>query len=153
VFHDAFVDGDRLVLAYTALVTDQFGRPLERTERRAAVALADLGREDLAVEDLPVDHPLARAPLRGLRVPLRAGGDGPDESRAFLQVEASEDPHLTRLLLHDPPVRYTPLYASALLTTHTAPWAYPLVPLALALDVAVDPVLLFLAPAVIFVGD
>ncbi len=43
-FRQAFVDVDRLLLAYTALVTDDLGEPLARRERRAALALADLRR-------------------------------------------------------------------------------------------------------------
>src|SRR2546427_2511292 len=35
-YHDASIDGGRLLLGYSAVVSDDQGRHLERTERRAA---------------------------------------------------------------------------------------------------------------------
>ena len=48
---------------------------------------------------------------------------------------------------------YPPFYSAALTQAHTAPWAYPLVPLCAVFDAATNPVLLFFAPVVIVTGD
>jgi hypothetical protein len=99
-----------------------------------------------------VEHIQDGTPLRGRRVTLRVGADPPEGAPIFVQVEDNGD-QLTRLILHDPPAAYAPLYAGAFLTTRTPPWVYLLVPLGLAVDVVVDPVLLLLAPAVLVAGD
>lgn len=59
-----------------------------------------------------------------------------------------------RFVLHEPRGGpYAPFYSGALTRTRTAAWVYPLLPLALAVDAATDPVLLFFAPAVMVLGD
>src|SRR5206468_13074763 len=66
-YHDASIDGGRLLLGYSAVVSDDQGRHLERTERRAALALADLRRADLAVAALPVAPLAPHPPVPGRR--------------------------------------------------------------------------------------
>jgi len=153
-FHQAFVDGDRLLLAYTALVTDDLGEPLARRERRAALALADLRRGDLAADAFPVARLADDAPLGGQPAALRAGGDGRgDRSSPFLEIEEGTGRPL-RFVLHEPRGGpYVPFYSAALTRTRTAAWVYPLLPFTLAVDAATDPVLLFFAPAVMVLGD
>src|SRR6266852_3302951 len=148
-FHQAFVDGDRLLLAYTALVTDDLGEPLARRERRAALALADLRRGDLAADAFPVARLADDAPLGGQPTALGAGGDRRDRSSPFLEIEEAPSGRPLRFVLHEPRGGpYAPFYSAALTRTRTSAWVYPLLPLALAIDAATDPVLLFFAPAV-----
>ncbi len=154
-FRQAFVDVDRLLLAYTALVTDDLGEPLARRERRAALALADLRRRDLAADAFPVARLADDAPLGGQPVALGAGGDRRgDRSSPFLEIEEGTGGRPLRFVLHEPRGGpYAPFYSAGLTRTRTAAWVYPLLPLVLAVDAATDPVLLFFAPAVMVLGD
>jgi len=152
-YQDACVDGDRLLLRYTATITDHFGQPLGHRERRVAIALAHLQRADVPVEAFPFDD-IADATLRcGQPVAFHVAG-GPVPLPPLLDVENGPDGRPARLILHDAQGgAYAPLYSSALTRTRTARWVYPLLPLSLAFDAATNPVLLFFAPAVIVVGE
>jgi hypothetical protein len=66
-----------------------------------------------------------------------------------VRVEADANGRPVRLVVQD----RAPLYVSALTTTRTPLWVYPLLPLGLAVDAVSNPVLLLFAPAVIVVGD
>jgi hypothetical protein len=150
-YREVFLDGDRLLLEYTVLLTDDDGRPLGRTERHAAIALADLRRAQLPVERFPVAR-LDRASLRGQRVALSTTDIA---SPPFLELERGADGRDERFVLHDgrDDSPYAAFYSSALTRSRTALWAYPLLPVALAVDVVSNPVLLFFAPAMITIGD
>jgi len=154
-YHDASIDGGRLLLGYSAVVSDDQGRHLERTERWAALALADLRRADLAVAAFPVARLAHDAPVHGRRVALHAGRDGRlDGPPPFLEIDEGPDGRQLRFVLHETPgVPYPPFYSAALTRTRSAPWVYPLLPLSLAVDAATNPVLLFFAPAVMVLGD
>ena len=154
-YHDASIDGGHLLLAYSALVTDDLGRHPERTERRVALALTDLRRGDLAVEAFPVARLAADAPLGGEPVALHPGTDGRSAGPPpFLEIDVGPEGQHVRFVLHDTRgVPYPPFYSAALTRTRTVPWVYPLLPLSLAVDAATNPVLLFFAPAVMVLGD
>jgi hypothetical protein len=144
-YEQATLEGDRLQLRYTAMVTDDDGDPLGRRERRVAVALAELGRpvETVRVERLPDD-----APLRGTDLPLGTNGTTP-----WIDVERRSGRDV-RLRVHAASAGGSQVLESAALThRRTEPWVYPLVPLTLAFDLVTNPVLLFFAPAVILPGD
>ncbi len=152
-YHDALIDGDRLVLEYTALVTNDSGKPLGRKERRAALSLTDLRRHDLPLEAFPVEHLADDSPLGGRRLPLatdgRAGG-----SLAYLAIEAAPDGRETSFVLHDSGGGpYAPFYSSALTRTSTAPWVYPLLPIGAVVDAATVPILLTFFPVILLIGD
>jgi len=153
-YREVFVDGDHLLLAYTALVTDDLGAPLARRERRAAIALADLRRGDRTTDAFPVVRLRDDASLPGQPVALAASDHGGRGRAPFLALERGADDRPVRFVLHaageDP---YPPFYSAALTRTSTEAWVYPLLPLSLVVDVATDPVLLFFAPAVIVPGD
>jgi hypothetical protein len=148
-YRDAALDGDRLLLAYDTVVINERGRRLARRARRAAVALADLER------DLPVDaFPVVRLPddtaLTGRHVAL----DGRPGETPALEIETGPDGRQTSFVLHDAKDGPRRAFQSAALSrTHVAPWIYPLLPLAFAVDAVSNPVLLLFAPAVMMIGD
>jgi hypothetical protein len=135
----ASVEGERLLVAYTAEITDDQGEPLGRRRRRAAVSLADvragLPTERVRVEPLSDDAALGGA---GVAATLAPAADGPATIELGDGAGAAAAP---------------PLYASVLTRHGTEPWVYPLVPAALAVDAVAVPVLLFFAPGAIVVGD
>jgi hypothetical protein len=144
-YQEAALDGDRLQLRYTAMVLDDNGDRLDRRERRVAVALADLGRP---IDAVRVDPLPDATPLQGTAVPLAANGSAP-----WVEVERRNGRDV-RLRLHASSNGGPQVLESAALThRRTEPWVYPLVPLTLALDLVINPVLLFFAPAVILPGD
>jgi hypothetical protein len=149
-YQEASVDGDQLVVRYSAAVTDDDGRPLGRVDRRAAIALADLRRPDLTVERFPVRRLRERGALPGRPIAL-AGRDG---GGPILEVEDGPDGRPLRLVLTNtgdgPPGAF---YSAVLTERRTAAWVYPLLPLTLAVDAVSNPVLLFFAPAVIVFAD
>jgi len=152
-YRDAAIDGDRLVLAYTALVTDDLGYRLATAERRAAVALADLRSTDVPVERFPVTRLPDGTVLRGHRVALLSPPGTERSSGPFLVIDEGSDGRPTRAVLHADGEHFAPLYSGALARKRTALWAYPLLPFTVAFDAVTDPVLLFFAPAVIVLGD
>lgn len=138
-FHSATVTGDRLVVRYRALVTDDLGAPLGTTERAASVDLGPLRGCTCVTADAvavswtpPAVPPPADAP-RSTPVRIEAAPDG------------------TTLLLVGGDV--PPIPANALTRLDHAPWVWPLVPFAAALDAAVVPPLIAFAPAVIVMGE
>ena len=152
-YHDARIDGDRLTLVYTALVTNDAGKPLARRERRAAISLSALHRQDLLVESFPVEHLADDAPLTGRRVAI-ATQDGEGIDPPSLEVEAAPDGRQERFVLHDPVGGpYAPFYSSALTRTSTALWVYPLLPFGAAVDLATFPILLTFFPIFLSAGD
>ena len=161
VYHDAFVDHDRLLLGYTALVTDADGQPLAREERRVAIALVRLRRAEMPLEALRYEARADDVPLHGRQVGLFVGATSPNGAAAglappppFLEIINGPTGRPERLVLHDAEDnRYARFYSAAFTRRRMAPWVYPLLPLSLAIDAATNPVLLLFAPAVIVVGD
>jgi hypothetical protein len=147
-YEEAALDGDRVLLRYTALVMNDDGDPVGRRERRVAVALADLRRAGVPVDAFAVEHLPDGGPLGGTAVPLHPNGSAP-----WADVERTNGRDV-RLRLHESRDGGPKVLESAALTRRrTEPWVYPLVPVALAIDLVTNPVLLFFAPAVIVVGD
>ncbi len=142
--HEAFTSDDRLLLRYTALVTDDVDTPLARTSRWVAIPLSALGTgTPFPVEGAPVT-PLDSSDVTrasSLPEPVRVveTDDGSGETRSRRPAA---------LVIRD-----TTIPAATLTTTRTAFWVYPLVPVTLAIDAATTPVLLFFAPAVLAVGE
>jgi hypothetical protein len=152
-YHDARIDGDRLTLRYTALVTNDSGTLLARRERRAAIPLAALRRQDLPVESFPVEHLADDAPLTGRQVAI-ATQEGEGIPALYLEVATASDGREGHFVLHDPSGgSYAPFYSNALTRTTTAPWVYPLLPLGAAVDLATLPILLVFFPVFLLVGD
>lgn len=152
-YHDALIDGDRLALGYTALVTKDSGKVLARRERRAALSLTALRRQDLPVEAFPVEYLADDSPLAGRRLALE-GKDGTSGAPAYLEIETAPDGRETRFVLHDSDGGpYAPFYSSALTRTSTAPWVYPLLPFGAAVDLATFPILLFFFPVMLLIGE
>jgi hypothetical protein len=148
-YEEASLDGDRLLLRYTALVTDDVGQPLGHDERRVAIALSGL-RQSPPIDLLPVEHLAHDAPLAGQRVDLDGARDGP----LALEIHTDASGRHTAVVLHDARNgRYPPVYSSGLARARTAAWVYPVLPLAAAIDAVTNPLLLLLAPAVILPGD
>jgi hypothetical protein len=150
VYRAAELDGDRLILAYSAAVTDQFGERLGVTNRRVAIATSEL-RADVPVERLHVERLSDDGAPHGRPIPVRATASCPDGDGPFVTLADFGDE--TRVVLCERAGPVGQLYAAALVTTRTAAWAYPFVPFTLAVDAVSNPLLLILAPAVITVGD
>ena len=145
----ASVAGDRLVVRYRVLVTDDADEPRGARTVRAAVRLASL-RSPPPPACLEVEREDDAGPLGGTPVTIaRKGSPAPAPA---LEV-ASRDGRPVLLVLRTDESTYAPLPASALSRSWTAPWAYPLLPAALAIDAVGVPVLLLFAPAVILPGD
>jgi hypothetical protein len=152
-YREAFVDGDRLLLAYFVRVTDDDGRPHARRERQAAVALADLRRAHIPVDDFPLVRLADDAPLAGRRVTLHLGPIGNRDGSPALEIDERAGLH-ERFVLHDGEHgRYPPFHSRTLARTHTIPWVYALLPITVAIDLDTNPILLFFAPAVMVIGD
>lgn len=147
-FEAASLDGDRLVLRYRAAVTDDEGAPIGERRRCVAMPVASLrnARATPAVDDLPAD-----GPLPGERLPLLDASDATN-GRA-IAITHPTDGGPARLELRDGRTPSASLYANALTRSSTATWAYPLLPLAGAVDVVGVPVLVFFAPALLVMGD
>jgi hypothetical protein len=128
------VDG-HLQVAYLAQETNQFWRPLRTHRRVATVPLAQFADDALSVEDVRVERLPDDAPLAGTPVRLRIE---PEEPRLF-----AADGEGGVLFLH-----------RAVLTREwLEPWVWPLLPFVAVYDAVTVPVLLIFAPAVIIPGD
>jgi len=151
VYHEALLTEDRLVLRYTAIETNDIGRPTGRHERQVALALADLARDDVPVDAFPVEQLSDHAVVAGRPVALRRGGA--TAPALCLDLDATPDGRDVGFVLQEDGRRSAPFHSVALTRSRTVPWVYPLLPLSLAADAAIDPVLFLFAPAVIGVGD
>jgi hypothetical protein len=150
-FEAASLDGDRLVLRYRTLISDDDGTPLGTGMRRVAVPVEAVRKGDLSVvasesEELPDRGSLAGRPLE-----LTCGLE--QSSLPCIEISTAPDGRPARLVLRDGGTTYAPFYANAFARSETARWAYPLLPAAAAVDAVGVPVLIFFAPAVIAVGD
>ena len=154
----AAVDGDRLVVRYTAEVQNDAGERLGTTEGAAAVPLATLRAAESPAADAV--SPVWLSPSRaGSGVPIaiervdRSGGAatcaGP-----VLEVVA-KDGRDTALVWRDAPGAppHAPVPLAAFTRSRTAPWAWPLMPPMLAVDAVLTPVLVILAPSVMVLGE
>jgi len=154
----AAVDGDRLVVRYTAEVQNDAGDRLGTADGAAAIPLATLR----AATSPPADavSPSWLSPSRsGSGVPVtieRAGrdGGGPTCGGPVLEVVA-KDGRDTALVWRDAPGAppHAPVPLAALTRSRTAPWAWPLMPPMLAVDAVLTPVLIVLAPSVMVLGE
>ncbi|MGH7894641.1 MAG: hypothetical protein ACREQL_08225 [Candidatus Binatia bacterium] len=150
-FEAASLDGDRLVLRYRALVTDDDGEAIGAVQRRAAVSV-DALREGMATVGAPRIELLPdQGPLDGRPLPLVAADDGVARPRIEISHPPGGGP--ARLALYDERGPGAPLYSNAFARSSTAGWVYPLLPVAVAVDVVGVPVLLLFAPAMLTIGD
>src|SRR5262245_32820915 len=106
-YREALLDGDRLVLGYRAVVSNDEGEPLAERDRWAAIDLADRrGPPVPPVEDFPVawlDGPPAGGRPTALRVAdagTAPAGACTASDAAYLEVEQIDGRH-TRLVLRD----------------------------------------------------
>jgi hypothetical protein len=134
-YEAATVDDGRLTVAYVAQETNQFWHPLGTHRRVAAVPLAQFTDDALSVENVRVEHLPDDAPLAGTPVRLRIE---PEQPRLF-----AADGEGGALFLH-----------RAVLTREwVQPWVWPLLPFVAVYDAVTVPPLLVFAPAVILPGD
>lgn len=152
----AALDGERLLVRYTADVTGDTGTPHGTVDGAAGLPLATLRTRTTPAADAvtPVWVTPARV-ARGQAVPLVRGAPGASGACTGPALEVVHaDGRDTALVWHDgggPP--WAPVPAAALTRLRTAAWAWPLVPATLAADAVVVPVLLIFAPAVLVVGE
>ena len=154
----AAVDGDRLVIRYTAEVQNDAGDRLGTAAGAAAIPLATLRAAQSPAADAV--SPSWLSPSRsGVGVPVTIERDGHGDAGAtcagpVLEVIA-KDGRDTALVWRDPPGAppYAPVPLAALTRSRTAAWAWPLMPPMLAVDAVLTPVLVILAPSVMVLGE
>ena len=138
-YREAWRDGGRLVVGYTAQVTDDAGTPRGEAERWAAI--------DLAALPAAASGPVCAVPVEPLR-----SFDGPGRHAEPVHLEvAAEDERAVAFTV--PGSDAGPVSSEVFTRVTTAPWVWPLLPVTLAVDAATTPPLLLLAPAVILLGD
>jgi hypothetical protein len=142
---EAWVTQDRLVIRYDARVTDDDGRAVGRTERWAAVALADL-----ATTTVPQVEHLRSWSGAGRRVAIRDGTGAPPDAPLLCVTRVAEE---NLRLAYEEPADPGVLYANAVTDVWTTPWIYPLMPLTLAFDLVTTPPLAMMAPAILVMGE
>jgi len=130
---EACRQGDWLRVRYTAVATREFGQVISRHERASAIRLSDLE----ARPRLPVDR------VEILILEPESVQSGPDCRAVPAKLSVLDTPYRAGS-------ENTAVIPSGVLhRDRTAAWVYPLVPLTLALDAAVTPLLLvFWAPYV-----
>jgi hypothetical protein len=159
-FQEAYTDGHRAWLVYETETRDRRGVRLFRRTRAATFELADL--------DPARGRPLDAFPLRrtdaseipvGESQPIPLWLEGRERPTAAqgerrLRVNAEGGRHAGFSPLHFeglPPDAH--FHSGALIERHTAVWAYPLVPFAVAFDAVTTPVVAFFATPFFVVGD
>ena len=153
----AAVDGDRLVVRYTAEVQNDAGDRLGTTDGAAAIPLATLRAAQSPAADAV--SPSWLSPSRsgiGTPVTIERDGHGGAATCAGPVLEViAKDGRDTALVWRDPPGAppYAPVPLAALTRSRTAPWAWPLMPPMLAVDAVLTPVLVILAPSVMVLGE
>lgn len=154
----AAVDGERLVVRYTAEVRDDDGDPLGTTDGAAAIPLTTMRSAESPLADRV--SPSWPSPWRAVGgVPIAVerapgAGSGPTCAGPLLEV-VEKDGHDTALVWRDAPGAppNAPVPLAALTRTRTAPWAWPLMLPLLAVDAVLTPVLVVFAPAVMAIGE
>jgi hypothetical protein len=155
----AAVDGDRLVIRYTAEVQNDAGDRLGSADGAAAIPLATLRATQSPAADAVSPSWLSLSGAVGGGVPVtieRAGHGGAGATCAGPVLEViAKDGRDTALVWRDPPGAppYAPVPLAALTRSRTAPWAWPLMPPMLAVDAVLTPVLVILAPSVMVLGE
>lgn len=142
------LDGDDVVVTMRTRTVTDLDRPAGCGMTRARVRLDDLAR-NLPVEDLPVRFERAGPPHPG-RPLLVLTSDAVSAPVPVARLDEGPAPALT---IETREATYPPLHLVALTRHRYEPWAWLLMPGALAVDAVTVPPLLFFAPAVIMVGD
>ena len=145
----ASTDGGRVAVRFRARVTNERGDVVGEEERAATLPMAELRRETpRAVETVRVTW--GAGEVRGGRLPLwHARAERPAATAVLRVLEG----HTAIQLDEEGAGTHAPLSSAAFTRTRTVPWVYALLPLALAADAVVTPVLVLLSPAVLIVGD
>jgi hypothetical protein len=151
----ATLDGDRVVVQYTAEITDDAGTRVGMTPAAAAIPLRVL-RAPVSprADELVPGSGTVNAVGTPVHVVRGAPADGPLCAGPLLEV-VSEDGRDSALVWHDGPTGPpgAPVPTAGLTRMRTAPWAWALAPAGLAVDAVLVPVLVFFAPAVMVLGE
>lgn len=158
-FEEAYTDGERLWLVYESETSNRSGEAIAHGSRTAVVALSEL--------DPARGHPLDALPVERARE-LGAAADALRRVgfRPATPSPASLDPG-PLLLVQETDGRATglslvgfdgvppgaQLYSGSLLTRGTAPWVYPILPVAAAYDTVALPATIFFAIPFFVVGE
>jgi hypothetical protein len=151
----AALDGDRVLVRFTAAVTGDIGTPHGTADGAAGIALATLRtRTSPAADTVPSTRATAREVMGAPAVPvLRDAGAAAACGGPALEV-VHADGRDAALVWHDPGVApWAPIPTAGLGRRRIEPWVWPLVPATLAADAVVTPVLIILSPAVLLAGD
>jgi hypothetical protein len=143
----ALAGDDLVVVVDTTTVTD-LDRPVGRGTTRARVALAALA-SGRPIDRFPVRFARVRAPLPQPPLPVvPAAAPSPPGRFARLSTEPP-----AALLVYGLSDEAAVLWLDTLTRRRYRPWAWAVMPLAVAVDVAIVPPLLLLAPIVMVIGD
>jgi hypothetical protein len=151
----AALDGERLRLRYQALASDDTDVSLGRREREVAIARSRLVAEPWSVVGSSCRARAVAAGSRPAGQPVAiVHSPQPVTSRPSLLVRRVDGRDVAFTLVDGAGPQPGAEFDSGRLTCASiAPWFYALLPFALVADAVVDPVLLFLAPAVLLIGD
>jgi len=152
----AAVDGDRLVVRYTAEVQNDAGDRIGTADGAAAIPLATLRAAQSPAADAVSPSWLSPSGSVGaVPVTIERGGHGGATCAGPVLEVVTKDGRDTALVWRDPPgaPAYAPVPLAALTRSRTAPWAWPLMPPMLAVDAVLTPVLVILAPSVMVLGE
>jgi len=153
----AGLDGDRLLVRYTAEITNDTGRRVGTTESAAAIPLSAL-----RVPAPPAADAVSRAWIaptevaRGQPVIVARGAASTTDTCAAASLEVLPgDGRDVALVWRDEGTisPWAPVSTAALTRLRIAPWVWPLLPASVAADVVSGPLLLFLAPTVMVLGE
>lgn len=155
-YRSAWTDGERLWLVYDAQTLDSEGAHLGNRTRAARFELASLDpARGYAIDTFPLERlDVDALELRGLEPVALHMGETPVAADRSLVVEIADGRH--DLLLANSfeglPAG-AEFHSGALTDRHTAAWAYPVLPFALAYDAVAACVLVPLAVPFLVAGD
>lgn len=149
--HEASLEGDRLVLAYTAEIVDDRGQPQAQAARRASVPVEQLRDASRPYDAFAVERLAPEGPLPGRTLALVRPGDAPPPR--YVEILAADADGSPVVALHGE-TGVAPAFPMAALTAvRTRAWVYPLLPFSAAFDVATVPPLLVLGSPLLVFGD
>ena len=153
----AGLDGDRLLVRYAAEITNDTGRRVGTTESAAAIPLSALRVPAPPAADAVSHAWIAPTEVaRGQPVIVARGVASTTDTCAAASLEVVPgDGRDVALVWRDEGTisPWAPVSTAALTRLRIAPWVWPLLPASVAADVVSGPLLLFLAPTVMVLGE
>ena len=158
-YREAYTDGSLLWLVYETETRNQRGVQVGRDSRTAVVRLDDLDpARGLPLDALPMERPAEVAPrsrpLRPVRLQHRSDPVADEPGEPALRVDEREGRETGFSLEAFEGLPADARFDSgSLIQRETAPWVYPLLPIAAACDAAAMPTVVFFALPFFVIGD